>query len=93
MLDISSILKRIPAAIVVLAVVVYTGDYVIVRFRSDPTATVQVTKLYAVQQKDGKTEYEAGEPETETCVNSLFPHLGDSPCWYLKRHKTQQVNL
>jgi hypothetical protein len=93
MLDIAPILKRIPAAIVVLAVVIYIGDYIVVRLRSEPTAAVQVTKLYAVQQKDGKTEYEAGDPETETCVNSLFPHLGYSPCWYLKRHKTQQLNL
>jgi hypothetical protein len=93
MADIAPLLKRIPAAIVVLAVVLYIGDYIVVRLRSEPTAAVQVTKLYAVQQKDGKTEYEAGEPETQTCVNSIFPHLGDSPCWYLKRHKTQQVNL
>jgi hypothetical protein len=46
-----------------------------------------------VQQKDGKTEYEEGDPETQTCVNSLFPHLGYSPCWYLRRHKLLQVNL
>jgi hypothetical protein len=93
MLDLAPLLKRIPAAIAVLAVVLYLGDYVVVRLRSAPTGTCQVTKLYAVAQKDGKTEYEAGEPETQTCVNSIFPHLGYSPCWYLKRHRTQQVNL
>ena len=93
MLDIAPLLKRIPAAIAVLAVVVYIGDYIVVRLRSEPTATVQVTKLYAVLQKDGKTEYEAGEPEIQTCVNSIFPHMSYSPCWYVKRHRTQQVNL
>ena len=54
---------------------------------------MQITKFYAVPQKDGKTSYEPGEPESQTCVNSIFPHFGYNPCWYLKRHKTQQINL
>ena len=87
------LLQRIAIAGVVLVIVLYLGDYIVVRLRSAPTGTCQVTKLYAVQQKDGKTEYEEGDPETQTCVNSLFPHLGYSPCWYLRRHKLQQVNL
>ena len=54
---------------------------------------MQINKYYAVPQKNGKTEFEPGEPETQTCVNSIFPHLGYSPCWYVKRHKNQQTNL
>jgi hypothetical protein len=89
----TTLLSRIATAGIVLVIILYFGDYIVVRLRSEPTGTVQVTKLYAVLQKDGKTEYEAGEPETQTCVNSIFPHLGYSPCWYVKRHKTQQINL
>jgi len=54
---------------------------------------VQINKYYAVPQKNGKTEFEPGEPETQTCVNTIFPHLGYSPCWYVKRHRNQQINL
>jgi hypothetical protein len=93
MQDVTPLLKRIATAAVVLLIVLYVGDYIVVRLRSDPTGTCQITKLYAVLQKDGKTEYEAGEPETQTCVNSIFPHLGYGPCWYLKRHRTEQINL
>jgi hypothetical protein len=26
-------------------------------------------------------------------VNSLFPHAGDVPCWYLKRHTQQETDI
>jgi hypothetical protein len=32
-------------------------------------------------------------PAPQDCVYSLFPHFGDSPCWYLSRHTRQQVNV
>ena len=90
-------LERIATILVVLTVIYYVGEFISVKYRipasREPLGTVQVTKLYAVLQKDGKTEYEAGEPETQTCVNSIFPHLGYSPCWYVKRHKTEQISL
>jgi len=91
--NVSPLLSRIATVLVALVIVLYLGDYVVMRLSSEPTGTCQITKLYAVPQKDGKTQYEAGEPETQTCVNSIFPHLGYTPCWYLNRHKTQQVNL
>ena len=93
MQNVSPLLSRIATVLVALVIVLYLGDYVVMRLSSEPTGTCQVTKLYAVQQKDGKTQYEASDPETQTCANSLFPHLGYTPCWYLNRHKTQQVNL
>ncbi len=93
MQTLSPLLTRIAIVLVASVVVLYVGDYVVMKFRSEPTGTCQITKLYAVPQKDGKTEYEAGDPETQTCANSIFPHLGYSPCWYVKRHKMQQVNL
>jgi hypothetical protein len=93
MQNVTPLLSRIATAGVVLVIVLYFGDYIVVRLRGEPLETVQINKFYAVPQKDGKTSFEPGEPETQTCVNSIFPHLGYSPCWYLKRHKNQQVNL
>jgi hypothetical protein len=80
-------------AAVALLIIWYIGDYISLKLRGSPLSTIQITKFYAIPQKSGKTEYEPGEPETQTCVNSMFPHLGYSPCWYVRRHKTQQVNL
>jgi len=93
MQSVSSLLGRTATILLALLLVLYSGDYAVLRMRGEPTEAMEINKFYAVPQKDGKTEYEPGEPETRTCVNSIFPHLGDSPCWYLKRHKNEQVNL
>src|ERR1700691_4334196 len=94
---VAPLLRRIAILVVAIVAIYYVGEFISIKYRipasREPLGTVQVTKLYAVLQKDGKTEYEAGEPETQTCVNSIFPHLGYSPCWYVERHKVQQVNL
>jgi hypothetical protein len=33
------------------------------------------------------------KPQSMECVNALFPHYGDTPCWYMKRHTVIQENL
>jgi hypothetical protein len=97
MQNIGARIERIATALLVIVGIYYVGEFISIKYRipasREPLGTVQVTQLYAVLQKDGKTEYEAGEPQTQTCVNSIFPHLGYSPCWYVERHKVQQVNL
>ncbi len=97
MQNLAPLLKRIATIVVVLVCVLYVGEFISVKYRipasREPLATVQINKYYAVLQKSGKTEFEPGELETETCVNSIFPHLGYSPCWYVKRHRNQQINL
>ncbi|MGA2739583.1 MAG: hypothetical protein ABSG65_19355 [Bryobacteraceae bacterium] len=75
---------------------VYVGDYVSLRYRIPNnraqfgSVVVQVT--WVIPMKDGKTQYAFDPPAPQECVNSLFPHLGDPPCWYLNRHTKQQVN-
>jgi len=82
--------------LVVLGIAVYLGDYFSLRF-SIPNRpmydSVIVRELYAVKLKNKQTEYMFQPPAPQECVNSLFPHFGDSPCWYLKRHTRQQVNV
>ena len=47
-----------------LVCVLYLGDYVSVTYVShDQLDKVQITKFYAVPQKDGKTSYEPAEPD------------------------------
>ena len=75
---------------------VYVCDYVSLRYRIPNnraqfgSVVVQVT--WVIPMKDGKTQYAFDPPAPQECVNSLFPHSGDRPCWYLNRHKQQQVN-
>lgn len=89
--------KHALTGMIVLLLVVYVGDYVLVRVRIakqlDPYGMVQVHRSYAVTMKNGKPEYFFEPPADQTCVNSLFPHFGYSPCWFLRRRKIQQVKM
>jgi hypothetical protein len=70
-------------------VIVYAGDYLWLRYRmlkpqpSDPFESV--TFYYATAMKNGKVEVFYDNPQTQTCVHSLFPHAGYTPCWRFNR--------
>jgi hypothetical protein len=88
------IVIRILAGAILLLLAVYAGDYAFLRYRGQPFGTVTVTKIYAVRLKDNKIEYMGGgQPQDVSCVYSLFPHLGRTPCWYLRRHARQRVDM
>lgn len=92
-----SVVLRIFGAVVLFAVVAYAGDYLRVRYKLskhlDPFATVTIQPYYAIHQKNGKTEYDFAPPESQLCVRSLFPHLGYSPCWYVRRHTEKRIDI
>lgn len=96
-----AILKRALLVALVLFCVVYVVDYLQLRCRIwrnwQPYGTVTVQITYAIAEKApqgvNRTEYQSAGPQDQTCVNSLFPHLGYSPCWYLRRHTQKQVNV
>jgi hypothetical protein len=76
---------------------VWIGDYLSARYRipgnRQMLGTVQVRTLYAVRLKGKRIEYSIGDKEDETCVRSIFPQLGFTPCWYLTRHATRRVEI
>ncbi|HEY6291364.1 MAG TPA: hypothetical protein VI455_07375 [Terriglobia bacterium] len=90
-------MKRILLDAALLLAMLYAGDYLFVRYRipksRDPFGSVQVQRYYAVMKKDGKPDFYFQPPETQTCVHSLFPHLGYRPCWYLNRRKVQRIDM
>ena len=57
-----------------------------------PTRTVQIHVMLAVPQKDNRVEFIPGGTVTESCLSSLFPHSGLSPCWYVERHTRREVD-
>ena len=85
-----SIAKRIAIIAGTIFVVVYAADYALLKMRGN-NALGTVTSYYGTPTKDGKMEIFTDQPQTETCVHSLFPHLGYRPCWYAGRNNITQV--
>ena len=83
--------------LVLLCLAVYVFDYLLIRYKiqrnRDPYGVVKIRRYYAIRLKDGKTEFAFQEPENQACVNSLFPHMGNSPCWYLKRNNVKRIDM
>ena len=77
----------------VLFVLGYAADYILLRLNRNPTSTVTIKRYYAVGLKNGKTEMYYAEPENQTCANSIFPHLGYSPYWYLRHHNLKEISI
>ncbi|MGH9558512.1 MAG: hypothetical protein ACRD30_04670, partial [Bryobacteraceae bacterium] len=48
---------------------------------------------FAVHLKNKQIEFRSEKPRMEQCVNSLFPHASDPPCWYLDGHTDQIEDL
>jgi hypothetical protein len=101
-ISLKTLSKRVLAAAVSLLALVYLGDYLSVRIRmlhakpADPFESIKSLRVLAIPEKNGKTEYEvdAQNPEqTVTCVHSLFPHSGFSPCWYVKPRINQPIPM
>src|SRR5690349_5415314 len=82
------------ASLVLLA---YAIDWIIFQYRVASTrqafGSVTVQSYYAVEQKNGKTEYLFDPPQPQTCIHALFSHAGYAPCWYLTRHSEQRTDI
>lgn len=89
-------LRTIVPVLLAAVALLYLGDLASLRYRipnREPYGNVTIREFYAVKQKDKSTEYMFQPPNQQECVNSLFPHFGDEPCWYLKRNTRQQINI
>lgn len=89
---------RLVALFALLALAgLYAGDYLSARYRipgnRQTLGSVEVQTFYAVRQKDGRIEYVVGDSDAETCIRSLFPQLGYTPCWYLSRHAIRRIEV
>lgn len=75
----------------------YGLDYAVLRIRAatnrNAYGSVVVNHYTAVLQKNGKTTLTFDPPQPWTCVNSLFPHQGYLPCWYLSKHRDQRTDI
>jgi hypothetical protein len=73
----------------------YLGDFAVAHYRAarhgNVFDTVNVDVFYVIQQKSGRTEFSYAGSQTQTCSRSLFPQLGLTPCWYLRRHNFKHI--
>lgn len=80
---------RVLGAVVVLAGLLYSGDWVAFRIRKKPVGVVQVNQLLATPLKGNKMEYDFMGTTPVNCSRSIFSQNGDQACWWLQRHKTE----
>ena len=84
-------------AVVIGVAVLFIGDYAVLRYRvsaqKNAFGEVTVHPYYALHLKNGRTEFSFQPDEQERCVDSLFPHLGMTPCWYLRRHPDRRTDI
>ena len=90
-------MKRILFITILSLLILYIGDYISVRYRipkkRDQFGMVKVQRYYAVGLKSGKTDFMFLPPQNQVCVHSLFPHFGDTPCWYLTRRNVKRIEM
>ena len=98
--------KQIGFRILVLSAIfvatVFAADYLALRVRmlhptpTMPFETITRVRILAIPTKTGKYDYQrdaANPTETITCVHSLFPHFGDTPCLFLKPRFNQPIPI
>ena len=90
-----TLLKWIAGVVIACAVLVYVGDLLWFEYRmrsakkDHPLQTL--TFYYATAMKNGKVEVFYDQPQTATCVHSIFPHAGYTPCWRFDRSGIQRI--
>ncbi len=84
-------IERILLWALICAAVLYAIDYasLVTRFpgNREQLSTVEVMRFLVFEEKFHKESYAYKGTDNAPCANSLFPHLGANPCWYVKRHK------
>jgi hypothetical protein len=86
--------KRIADALIWLLAVtllLWLGDWTVWRVRVSRGGgydTVQVNQILLIPLKNHKMEADAQSSADQPCARSIFPHGGDDPCWWLRRHAT-----
>jgi hypothetical protein len=90
------LLSNLALAVCVLFVALFAGDYLALRYRfaahGVDSVTAHVTTYDAARMKNSKYAIFGDQPQTETCVRSIFPWLGLDPCWYVRNHNVKILN-
>ena len=78
--------------ILLAAVVVYLVDWAMLSVKlshNTGLGKVTVSQYLATPLKGQKEEYDFLGYADQPCVQSIFPHNSNQPCWWLERHTSQ----
>lgn len=79
---------------ILLAATAWVADWLLLAYRKDTGfGQVEIHRRFAVHLKNRQIQQRVEKPYLENCVNSLFPHYQESPCWYLARHANDVEDL
>jgi hypothetical protein len=87
--------RRIGDALLLLLaalLLLWLGDWAIWRvrvWRGSGYDSVQVNQLLLTPLKNRRMKVDPENTTDQLCVRALFPHGGNDPCWWLRRHATQ----
>jgi hypothetical protein len=84
---------RVLAAFMAVVFVSFAIDWTLYVLQGSPQSSVTVNQFMSVPLKGQKTEYDFLGTANVACDLALFPHGGETPCWYLKSHSNQWENL
>lgn len=76
-------------ALAAVSVVAYACDCAIFLLHGSPQAKVTVNRYMSVPLKGQKVEFDYLGSVDVPCAVALFPHGGQDPCWYLRRHTNE----
>jgi hypothetical protein len=76
----------------------WLGDWAVWRirvWRGGGYDVVQVTNILLTPLKNHRMKADEQSITGQTCARALFPHGGNDPCWWLRRHATvwQEASL
>ena len=86
-------IERIVVGLLLLAAAVYGGDWAVFQLRGSPQSKVTISRYVAIPLKGNKQEYDYLGTMDAPCSISLFSQAGLPPCWQLRRHPNQGMNL
>jgi hypothetical protein len=86
-------IQRALVLLVAVPAFAYLADLAVVSVRGNPTANITIKQYYAIPQKGNKMQYAPADSAIEECVDALFPHNGDRPCWYVRGHTRRQLDM
>jgi len=71
----------------------FAADWAAFRLQGSPQATVTVNRTMVVPLKNNKHEYDYMGTFEEPCSISLFPQDNLTPCWWLRKHTNENVQI
>lgn len=78
--------------LLVVALLLWCGDWAVWRIRvhrGNGYSSVQVTQFLLTPLKNHRVKADEQSVTDQPCARALFPHGGQDPCWWLRRHATQ----